>query len=172
MNTILDTLQKYGIPIHSYILAVQSLTDIELTPDQYRDRIKELSGHDSKAEDKHIRIHYHYLIQETVRRYMDTGIVDMGSVFISSDRKASEYCGKNPWIFVDKANNEVTASINSDAPKKQKKGAKKIHAKEVWEKNKDVERTRKEWIALLVGEVGLTPAGASTYYSNLKNNKF
>ena len=47
-----------------------------------------------------------------------------------------------------------------------------VIAKKVYEDNKGKVTARKDWIALLVKEVGLTEAGASTYYANLKNGKY
>lgn len=167
----LDALSKYGIPIHSYIAAVQSLTDIELTPEQYRNRIEELSGNKCTAEDKYVRIHYQYIVQETVRRSMNTDVINMDDIFELATKRAVKYCKESPWSFANRDGVELTAKVDVQGNVKPKKGAKKALAKEVWEKRKGEEHTRKEWIAILVDEVKLTPAGASTYYSNLKNNK-
>lgn len=171
MIEALNTLSKYGIPVNSYVSAIQSLSDIELTEDQYQARMKELTGIDSNVENKHIRIHYHYLVQEIVRTSMNTDTLDMINVIGKSTEKAEVYCDTHSWTFVSKDSASQITKVDAEGNVKPKKGEKKRLAKATWEKNKNNTLSRKEWIALLVDEVKLTPAGASTYYSNLKNGK-
>ena len=71
-----------------------------------------------------------------------------------------------------KAEDETPPKLNADGTVAPKKGDKKVIAKKLYEDNKGKINTRKEWIALLVKEVGLTEAGASTYYHNLKAGKY
>ena len=169
----LETLSKYDIPLHSYIAAVQSLSDIELTPEQYRDRIKELTGKECKAKDEYVRTHYHYLVQETVRRSMNTDIIDMDSIFELSTRRAEEYCRTNPWTFV-KDEAQKIQKLDSEGNVKPKKGAKKQQAIDLY--NKMVEEnngefpSRQDAIKRFVDEVGMTKAGASTYVANCKKH--
>jgi hypothetical protein len=68
----------------------------------------------------------------------------------------------------------TTATVEDEQPivigeaPKAKKGAKKSQAIALWTSRSNEDLTRKQWIELLVSEVGMTAAGASTYYSALK----
>jgi len=172
MNAI-ERLQSQKIPTNSFIQAIHTLSENGVQmPEVYRSNYAELSGHDMPAcLDDHARFHYLYLVQETVRQNMQTGNVNMAEVIDLAEERAKSYIAKNPWIF---AKPEV-GSPNYREPKmdaagnpKQKKGAKREKAISLWNKHKDENLTRKQWIELLVAEVGMTPAGASTYHADLK----
>lgn len=175
MNAI-EKLQAQRIPTQSFVAAVQHLTQEHLPPEDYRAAIFELSGHETQASDEYVRHHYLYLVQETIRQFNKTGTVDMGEMFKLSAERATHFITNNPWVF-SKPEDESSPSYR--APKldaagnpKQKKGAKRDQAVALWKKHKDENLSRKQWIDLLVKEVGLTPAGASTYHSNLRSGAY
>lgn len=168
MNPI-ERLKSYHIPTYSFVAAIQNLTEKELRVSEYRSRIKELSNIKSNADDKVARYHYLYLVQELVRQSLNTDKFDMEKLHNLALEKATTYVTKNPWLFAEREDAEP--KLDAAGNVKQKKGAKKEQAIELWNKHKNENMTRKQWIDLLVTEVGLTPAGASTYHANLKANR-
>ncbi len=172
MHPAIEVLQQRDIPISSYISAVQHINNRgELTHKEYIERIKELTGEVvSFTNDFMYRFTYLYLIQNTVKTSFRTDKLDMKEILNSSISEATTLLENNPWFCYVPEKEPV---LDANGKPKPKKGAKKEMAKQVWDKYKDdgVDRTRKEWIQLLVDEVGLTPLGASTYYANLKKGK-
>jgi len=174
MNQAIETLQNYDIPTHSFTAAVKYLNEVEgeVLPELYRDRIKELSGHDTDATDETIRWHYLYLVQETVRQNLKNGTVDMDELFELATEKANTHLKKNPWMLGSREDKPV--KLDAAGNPKKKKGAKKEMAIELYKKMVDENNgkfpSRKDAIQRFVDEIGMTPAGASTYVANCKKN--
>jgi len=173
MNQAIETLQNYDIPTHSFVAAVKYLNDVEgeIRPDLYRDRIKELSGCETDADDETVRWHYLYLVQETVRKSQTTDKLDMNQLFSFATDKAIKHLKKSPWIF---AKHETEPKLDAAGNPKKKKGAKKEMAiklyKKLVEENNGKFPARQDAIKRFVDEIGMTPAGASTYVANCKKN--
>jgi len=172
MHQAIDTLHNYDIPTHSFISAVKYLNESEgeILPDLYRYRIKELTDQDTQASDETVRWHYLYLVQETVRQSLKSDSIDMNEMFELATTKAETHLKRNPWLTGERK--DSTPKFDAAGNPKKKKGAKREMAISLWKKHKDENKTRKEWIELLVEEVGLTTAGASTYHSNLKSGRW
>jgi len=170
MNPI-EILKSQHIPTHSFMAAVKYLGEEEEHPDVYRERITELSGHTTKAEDKTVRHHYLYLVQETVRRSLNTDKIDMDEMFELATERAEKYVAANPWVFAER---ETEQKFDAGGQPKKKKGAKKEMAialyKKMVEENDGKYPSRKIAIDRFVEEIGMTPAGASTYVANCKKN--
>lgn len=173
MHKAIETLQSHNIPTHSYLAAVKYLGEEthQLQPTEYRSRITELCGHTVDVDDKFVRHHYLYLVQETVRRSLNTDKLDMDELFELATARANKYIRTNPWIFVE---SETEPKLDAAGNPKPKKGAKKEQAIALYKKmvneNNGNHPSRQNAIKRFVDEVGMTPAGASTYVANCKKN--
>lgn len=173
MHEILKTIKEQDVPIASVVKAAQHLgmSGIgQLANVEYARRIKELTGKDvSYDSDELYRMVYGYLVVESIKESEHTDILDADELLERAETKAGVLITTHSWMFVK---SETEPKLDTEGNPKPKKGAKKELAKKVYdEKIKDKVTARKEAIAILVEEVGLTPAGASTYYANLKSGK-
>jgi hypothetical protein len=186
MKAPLEVIADYGIPTNSWLDATQYVTTADedisyqrpgigtLPKEEYEKRIAEVLGLDAVPEyesQKIARIYFGYTVQETIRNFQ-VGVPDMEWLWNDINQRAEKFMIEHPWAIKEYVNEDEDGEPKLDAAgnPKQRKGAKKELAKKVWADNADKQATmpRKEWIALLCEEVGLTPAGASTYYANLK----
>jgi len=163
----LETIASYGIPTSSYVKAIQHInSQTTLSNDEYIRRIEEMSGFSINDDQLNPRFTYLYIIQETIRSF---GELDENEILRVAINKSIEYVNINPWSLAKE--NKRPVDVNGNP--KPKKGVKKEAALKLWKSVTDkTSMTRKEWIAKLVEVVGLTPAGASTYYANLKAGRY
>jgi hypothetical protein len=173
----IEILEKtYKLPVRSAVQTMQRVGEWSLNTKQWHDISKELrgdtsnnvSGLDGEHEQEYAT---KYFIQNIIKQYTGQGETkfDVEALYLHSVEEAKKYIASAPWVF---AKAEGEEKLNSDGSPASKKGDKKLLAKQVYEANKDKEMSRKQWIELLVKEVDLTPAGASTYYANLKKGKY
>lgn len=179
MKTPFEVITSYGIPTHNWVEAAQFVlaTDLQ-TKSEYERRIVEVLGLTAVPHyesQKVARVYFGYTIQETVRAFNSNAIPDMEALWEDINKRARKFITENPWSVREYTNEGDDGEPKMDAAgnPKQKKGAKKELAKNIWDNNVDKQKTmkRNEWIALLCEKVGLTPGGASTYYTNLKNGR-
>jgi hypothetical protein len=183
MQSPIDTIISYGIPTTSYIEAAQYVMNDDpengrpffglWSQERYETGIQSIIG--LTAIPKYInlktaRLVFGYTVQETIKTFNSGIIPSMEDVWTDVTTKSAEYIKNHPWSVKDYTQADGEPKLDAAGNPKQKKGAKKELAREVWNENKHKEMSRKEWIALLVELVGLTPAGASTYYAGLKKN--
>ena len=172
---------KYKLNDEAMSRNIQELAAFDWTEGQYLAGIAELRGDRSKIEHlksyadqipetKHAEYLPKYVFRYFVYNLLKTPEADIEELYTKGIADAIKYINNNPWVFA-KPEDEVAPKLNSDGTVAPKKGDKKVIAKKLYEDNKDKVTARKDWIALLVKEVGLTEAGASTYYANLKNGK-
>lgn len=177
-------IKDWGLPYDDDVACVQSARNhdaftnrfysAEIDQNTMEERIALLTGIDRNriqtTNAKHAKIMYCYALQLTIRTDL-TGEALWNDVV----RRTASMVANSPWSITvyETYSPEDTGKPKMDAAgnPKQKKGAKRTKAIEVYKANIDKNMTRKEWIALLVAEVGLTKAGASTYYASLKGNK-
>jgi len=188
LKSPLRVITDLGIPTDSIIHAVQHIQSQDEThhynifgpysQQEYEQMITEIMGlEDTPTYDswKIARVYFGYTVQETLRVFNTGERPDMDDLWIEINRRAEHFMKNQPWAIKDYAAEaaEEDQKLDASGNPKQKKGAKKEAAKRVWDDNFDKQKTmaRKEWIALLCEEVGLSPAAASTYYANLKNGK-
>ena len=175
---VIEQLKAWGIPTDYEVRAVQAIRNhdqssglawtIELSKEEKEQRIALLMDIDQPVfeSEKHARLVYGYVVSEIVRQQ---GPVDIVMIM----DKVKKTIGEMPWVVKEF---ESFTHVDTGPPKldargnvKAKKGTKKTKAIEVYNREKGTERTRQEWIALLVEEVGLSKAGASSYLAALKN---
>jgi len=188
MKSPIQVITDYGIPTDSIIHAVQHIQSTEDThhyntfgpysQQEYEQMITEIMGLDvtpSYDSWKIARTYFGYTVQESLRMFNTGDIPDMDELWKEINRRAEHFMKEYPWAITDYTAEaaEDDQKLDASGNPKQKKGAKKEAAKKVWNDNFDKQTTmaRKEWIALLCEQVGLSPAAASTYYANLKNGK-
>jgi len=170
MNPLIETIKSQNVPVGSVCTAAQhlGLSGIGLLNDSdYIDRIEAISGSKVAFDDSNMyRITYSYLVTEIIKLSDNSDVLDVKNILLMAKAKALTLITDNPWMF---AVVEGEQKLDSAGNIKPKKGAKKDMAKKVYnDLIKDKVTARKDAIAILVKEVGLTPAGASTYYANLK----
>ena len=178
MNNI-EQLQAWGIPTDYDVAAVQAIRNHdgtsgiawtpELTQAEMEERTQLLLGCEVTpfVNYKTARMAYGYAVQETVRAQ---GQCDPELVISKMEAliKDMPFIVKDYEVFSH--DSEGPAKLDAVGQIKRKKGVKKALAIEVYNKEKGTERTRQEWIALLMEAVGLSKAGASTYYAQLKRH--
>ena len=136
----------------------------------YINRIKELNELKTYSDDDSDRLRktYAYLVVGILAAYETTDKLDVPTLQATAYEKANRMITEHPYQF---AKPEGVDKLDNDGNAKPKKGAKKELAMQVYaEFIKDKVVARQEAIAILVDKVGMTPAGASTYFANLKKH--
>jgi len=157
---------EHGLP-HNFITAIQTLNETgDLGEVEYNKRICEvLDKDDVSISEKYARHTYLYLIQEGIKN----GVADLAV----AEQKARKFVDANPWCLRSDPDGETKPrKLDAAGNPKKKKGAKKEMAIGFYNKHRAETWTRKQWIEQLVQHVGLTAAGASTYYANLKAGRY
>ena len=174
MHKAIEQLQAYDIPTHSYVAAIQHLSDRTQLPNgEYIKRITELVGFDVQISNERLpKYAYLYLVQELIRASQAAGdaIVPVAIYEMSYD-KALEFITENSYIFAT-PDDSAPVKLDATGAPKPKKGAKKELAKQVYtDEILGKNLSRKDAIAIIMEKVGMSAGGASTYYANLKNGK-
>ncbi len=167
-------IELHRIPNTSRVIAMQHVMDHhgDLEPSEYRVRIIEFSGRGDELPDREARYVYLYLAQELITMHFhgQDDQINRAVVYNIAEKKAIDYIAKNQHLFVE---HEEVVKVDATTGKvKQKRGVKKDKVCALWAELKDTNMSRKEWIALLVKEVDMTKAGASTYFASLRNGTF
>ena len=159
MNQAIAYLNDLGIDTTSRVRAIQTANEMKFDGEGYRRMIAELTGETPTTDDNHARYTFLYLVQDIVTG-QKTDSIDQASI------KAAKYLKENPWVVAKPETTsyyEPKTTVDALGQPKQKKGAKKEAAIKFYKENKDKFTTRKEWIAALAQNIGLTEAAASTY---------
>lgn len=179
--TPLQTIASYGLPTDSYIAAIQLANNedlpLSLTKDQYEQGVADIVGLTSAPSvdtDKEARVLFLYTVQETIRAFNDAAgaIPDMEGVWTDIQKRAKVFQKNHPWVFKDYAaekyeNETGEVKLDSVGKPKQRKGAKKAQAEALYQKINGT-TDRAGIIAALMKDVGMTKAGATTYFHNCK----
>lgn len=176
MRTPLEFIADYGVSTTSYIRAIQDFNDLDdpiiLTKAQYERGIADIIGGDhppSYRNDKEARIYFLYVIQETIRAFQQQGIPEMDEVWEYAQTRARKMIEKQPWSIKDYfTEDKGEPKLDAAGNPKKRKGAKKEEAEALYRELNDGTNDRPAIIAALVDEVGLSKAGATTYFHNLK----
>lgn len=164
-ETALSSIATLGVTTTS-TKAIQEITELGLSGDQYRsvlrDAIQTEYINPNNLDDLDAEYTLKYLVQELVR-----GQNDLSQAVRTARNKASAMTenvtnGKRQFVLAKSEQNN-----QSGASSKPKKVKKKDQAEQMYKENKD-ELTRKQMIDKFVSEIGMTKAGASTYYHNCK----
>lgn len=170
MQTVIDKMKEENIPVHSYVAAIQHLGEYHDYPASFfNQQISLLVDNTIPIEDRFLaRYSYLYFVQEVIRHFIDSPDDSQhqpSSVWRTAQKQASLFIQKNSWATVEPDDVE---KLDAAGNPKKKKGAKQEMAialyAEHWSKPK------KEIIEIFIKEIGMSPAGASTYYYNCKRN--
>jgi len=170
MSKVLDILRKQKVPVDSPVSAAQHLGHNgigKLADKEYVKRISEIVGINAEFKDSNMyRMSYSYLVTDLIIASDNTDKPDVSKIWRVAKLKARKLVENESWMF---ATSDKEPKLDAEGNVKPKKGAKKELAMEVYANDiKGKIDVRKDAIAILVEKVGLTPAGASTYYANLK----
>lgn len=174
MKAPLEVLEEFFIPTHSFIAAVTHLSNLEekagwWRQDEYEEFTAEIIGltpHPRFENQRAARLYFHYTVQETVRAFINAAgeLPDMEEVWADVGRRVKGFIAANPWSIKEFDGEQTDENGNI----KPKKGEKKEQALSLYKKMNDGKTTRTSIINALMEEVGMTKAGATTYFHNLK----
>ena len=156
---------EYGIPVNSYIAAIQYLNDrSDLEQSQYEGMIKDVTGVEQKFNDhRDAKYTFLYLVQETIRKSTSTDIFDMDALLEYAFTRAQKFIKENPWHWAEP---EEEQKVDASGKPKRKKGAKQEEAARIYNENKA--DGKKAIIDLFMSELDMSKAGATTYFYNMK----
>jgi hypothetical protein len=119
---------------------------------------------------KMARYVFGYVVQDLTIAYRDRTDVDLNVILQRAIERAKKWITENPWVFATGEDENKPPKLDANGNIAPRKGDKKVLARQVYDEHKEAGKdwTRKEWIKLLCEKVGLTEAGASTYFHNLK----
>lgn len=171
MKDVIGELVRRKIPVNSYIAAYNEFSNSGITSQYLLDDflIEVVGGTvETKTLDQLIVI-AGYAVQESVRQHMQ-GIVPIAAdILLLAQEKCRQFYLANPHLdpeakqIVLPEGEEFVPDRKHRAPRGSGQ-SKKERCIAVYNKYKD--KTRKELIPIFVAELGLTPAGASTYVHN------
>lgn len=166
MNTPLDIIAGYGVSTTSYIRAIQELNApgrLFNSQLKYEQEIAKIVGSDhppSFSSFNEARICFLYIVQETIRSSL-VGIPDMDSIWVDSQQKTKRLIEKQPWIVKEYDNSESANSSRGTLSKKDR-------AERLYKEMNTGDNDRSSIIEAMVSEIGLSKAGATTYFHNFK----
>ncbi len=177
LEQAVKVLEADGIPTHSAVRGAQHVNGLMLTAEQAKPLIKTLTGQEvNGAHVMHVPLVYGYLVQNILKAHVAKQAADLLDLLVRSKEQAAKLIEEQAWMFiVDVDSRQEIENADPEVVKAgmAKKGARKVLALKVYrEKIEGKDLKRKEAIAILCEEIGLTPAGASTYYANFKAGKW
>lgn len=183
-------LETEGVPTDSVIRAAQYINDLMLNTPQAADKVKALTGETVDGEHiMRVPLVYGYLVQGLVKAHVAKQSAQILDLLVKAKSQADSLIEEQTWMFI--ADEDTRAEIENADPEvvkagKAKKGARKVLGLKIYndrikgnvvkvKKGAEVpagKMVRKEAIAILMEEVGLTSAGASTYFANFESGKW
>ena len=181
MQNPIEVIARYGVDTTSYLRAINQFCDSErpilLNQTGYENGIREIIGENrsfSFENEKEARIYFLYVVQETIRIFARGETLVMAEVWQEASRRAKTFTATNPWTikeYLPEQTDEIEV-VGEDGTvqrkPKQRKGAKKQMAESLYKEMNDGVNDRPTIIDALISEVGLTKAGATTYFHNLR----
>lgn len=180
MKAPLQVIEEFGCPTSSYIAAVQHLCQQDAPKLEYERRIQEIIGLTQQPDCSswfEARVLFMYVVQETIREFskgVPASIADtlMEDVYRLALERAHIYIEGNPWnetrfniehgLRIDKD------EFGNDGEVTAKKGAKKEVTEQLFKDLKSTGASRQKIIDAFVEQVGMSRAGATTYFHALK----
>lgn len=177
MNTIESAVEvlktEYKLPVTSVVQTMQELGERTLDWEVVIAKLYGVKEITPFKNDDLAKCVGRYFIQNILRQHAAGEYAEfprnLEELYLNSINQASDYIEKNSWVF---ARPEVEERLNADGTPAPKKGDKKTMAIEWWKNLKDKNIKRKDAIKQLVELTGMSDAGASTYYANLKSGKY
>lgn len=177
LEQAVKTLEAAGVPTHSVIRGAQHVNGLMLTAEQAKPLIKAMTGEEVNGQHvMHVPLVYGYLVQNILKAHVAKQTASLVDLLVRSKEQATKLLEEQAWMFI--VDTDARQEIENADPEvvkagMAKKGARKVLALKIYrEKIEGKNLKRKEAIAVLCEEIGLTPAGASTYYANFKSGKW
>lgn len=178
MKAPLQIISEYGCPTDSYISAIQTLAQqTNISKAEYERRIQEIIGlaEPPECESWYIaRVLFMYVVQETLRE-LNMGLLPLMEDILHIARERTDiYVETNSWnetrfniehglkVDVDAETGEEGPAVST------KKGAKKDVTEALFRDLKASGASRTKIIDAFVEQVGMSKAGATTYFHALK----
>ena len=179
MNQAITYLDSIGVPTASRIDAGKYMNQHLPEVDKAKEIIKSVTDGLSVSERGQHKLFVPfvaaYVVQLAVTNYLAQVEMSRSDLLAQAKVSAANMIENNAWAF---AGVDTKADIEDADPEavkagQAKKGARKVLGLRVYQAQiAGKEMTRKEAIAILMTEVGLTAAGASTYFANFKSGKW
>lgn len=161
-------------PITSKVLCIHTIYDrtSHYTNDFYIEAISHIVGKKIVlSDDPYLpKAVFRRLCEYIIDNYNNKVLESVEVAFNKALRNSKAYLEENTWLKATKDDQPKEIRLDAAGNVAPPKGEKKIKAKALYEsKIKGKVISRKEAIEMFVKEIGLTPAGASTYFSNFKS---
>jgi hypothetical protein len=176
MVNVIEQIEAYDIPTHSYIAAIQYMTD---DPGRYADvsleeavvMIQNIVGFSIDVENAGFEFDQRaanyilaYLVQESIRAHLQGSTPDSLDIYNLAIDKALSFIENNPWVFA-KPEEEERIDEATGKPK-MKKGKKQEIAADLYKQYR--EEGKDKIIEVFQAELDMSKAGARTYYYNMR----
>ncbi len=173
MKTPLEIIESYGSPTDSYIAAVTYFRyeRSPLTKEEHEQGIADILGSDTAAvfdTEKEAEVWFMYTVQETIRAFSGDAIPDLDEVWAEVQRRVGKFMTDMPWAMKDYSSEIEDIDDEGKTVVKQKKGAKKEQAIALYNKLNDGTNDRNVIVTAFMDEIGMSKAGATTYFHNFR----
>jgi hypothetical protein len=149
--------------------AVLEAKDMRPTPSKALEYVREIVGNDEvDLKGERAVYTFYYVVQKAIRTHLWGEPVEGEDLLTPSIVEADKLLHRlteGDLTFV-RATLEDKPRVDAAGNPKKKKGAKQELAAELYQKNKD--KDRKEIIQIFVDEIGMSKAGATTYFYNMR----
>lgn len=179
MKAPLQVIAEYGCPTHSFVSALMHLSErADLSFEEYKTGIQRIISLPEPPECEswfYAKTLFLYCVQETIRDYQAGIIPDMDDIFVLANEKTVLYMQTNPWAITRfninhglQSDDEMTDEEKASGQQVFTKGGKKELTEKIFKEIKASGGGRHEIIQAFVDQVGMSKAGATTYFHTLK----
>ncbi len=174
----IEKIEKFGAPVNSQVMAGQYMNQNLPSLGDAKALIQTLTNKSCSErgkDERYVPYVAAYVVMLAVKAHVMGETVRMFDVLTEAKARSEKFLVNMAWTFVE---SDTKAEIENADPEivkagRAKKGAKKVLALKIYKSKINGKKlTRKEAIAVLMEEIGLSAAGASTYYANFKNGKW
>lgn len=171
MKTPLEMIASYGAPTHSYIAAIAYFSEKpDLSKVEYESNIKDIIGlltPPSLPSTYEARILFRYVVQETVRSHQLEAIPNMDEVYKLALDKTKKFVEEYTWAQTNyNCVNGITFTNSEEDC--SRKGDKKTITEKIFKDLVAQKASRSAIIDVFINQVGMSKAGATTYFHTLK----
>lgn len=165
----IHVLERLDVPTTSYIAAVANVKERFADDKATNHLLRELTGDvDVSLSGEQAMYTCYYVVQDVVKAHLKGEEVDTNNVYQTALESASVYINrmdKGDLTFL-RAEPEESVKVDAGGKPKRKKGAKQEEALRIFTENMD--KDKKEIIAMFMSELDMSKSGATTYYYNTK----
>ncbi len=166
-HSVIEMIEVYDLPINS-LSAIQEYNDrARAGKYDYGAVLRSLLGgeYQELENSDHARVQVGYVIQLAIQSHMSGQEIDPSKIYTEATSKAHDFVNEMSWVFAKK---DEEVKLDAEGKPKQKKGAKQDQAYDVYVQAIKDGLSRKDIIQSFQDDVGMTKAGATTYFYNMK----